>query len=320
MKKLIAGIDIGGTKISVVLATHRGRILSKEIIPTYTGSKSIQSVHEVIRIIQKFLSYKKATAQNLLGIGIGIPGPVHPKRQRIERSPNLPRWEKISLAQILKSKFHCGVYLENDANAAALGEKYFGSARKVSNFIYITVSTGIGSGIVLNRRLVQGAVGGAGELGHMTVQIKGKKCGCGKLGCLEAYASGTAIGRMARELLAKNSNSKMNEMCKNIEAVSGSVVSRAADLGDGLAIHIREKAADYLGVGIANVINLLNPDMVVLGGGVLSSTKHFWSPMMKAVKREAWPIHFKSCKIVQTKLKNLVGDYGTLALVLERFA
>ena len=316
--KYIIGVDIGGTKISVILGTSIGKILEKRIIKTQVGNKAQLSAAEISSVISEILSRRNIKSQKLLGIGIGVPGPVDPKKEKIERSPNLPKWEQIPLRPILKRRFNCPVFIENDANAAALGEKYFGAGRSVSDFVYITVSTGIGSGIVTNGRLVRGAGGAAGEIGHTTVQIAGEKCLCGKRGCLETYASGTAIAKFAKRALKTGRKSKILILAKKTAYVTGATVSEAASQGDRLAIEIRHQAADYLGTSLGNLINSLNPKRIILGGGVMEHPHHFWKPMLKAVKREAWPYSLKDCQIVRTKLGNRVGDYGAMAIVLER--
>lgn len=316
----IVGIDIGGTKISLVLATSLGCIVEKKVLQTRVGRQARQSVREIVNLAVDLLKGRGMKPASLLGIGIGVPGPVDFERQEIEKSPNLPGWKGIPFKSIFRRKFGCPVFLENDANAAALGIKHFGEGKLVSNFIYVTVSTGIGSGIVANGCLVRGSAGAAGEIGHTTVEVSGEMCTCGNQGCLEAYASGTAMAKFARKALRQGRKSLMLSLCRNVRQVDGFIVTKAALMGDRLAIEIRERAARYLGVGLANLMDLLNPELVVLGGGVLERTGHFWKPMMVAVKRETWPIGFSSCKIVKTKLGRLVGDFGTIAVVLERIS
>jgi len=315
--KYIIGIDIGGTKISIVLASYAGRILHKVKFKTKTGSATRKSIQDILHFIAGLLTYRKIKRGQLLGIGIGVPGPVDPKREKIERSPNLPGWDKVPLKRILSKQFKCPVFIENDANAAALGEKHFGAGRGISDFAYVTVSTGVGSGIISNDKLVTGARGAAGEIGHATIVTGGDLCGCGKRGCLEAYASGTSIGKYAARELKKHRSSMIPKFCEKKGIVTGEAVSLAADHGDQLAIQIRKRAADYLGVGLANLMNTLNPKRIILGGGVLESTAHFWKPMLLSVKREAWKIPHQSCKIVKTKLRR-VGDLGAIAVALER--
>ncbi len=320
MAKYILGIDIGGTKISVCLALKTGKILEKQVLRTQIRAQTWESVSGISNAILNILAQRKIFFRDLLGIGVGIPGPLNFRKEKIERSPNLPGWERVPLKKILNRLFKCPVFIENDAKAATLGIKYFGEGRSVDHFVYITVSTGIGSGMIINRQLVRGIIGAAGEIGHTTIEIGGEQCPCGKLGCLEAYASGTAIAKFARRALRKGNRSKILQYCAGVAKVSGAAVSQAAHKGDVLAIQIRHRAADYLGVAIGNIINTLNPERIVLGGGVLEQTTHFWQPMMKAIRREAWPLLFKSCKIVKTRLANRVGDFGTIAVVLERLS
>lgn len=314
--KYIIGIDIGGTKISIVLA-RAGRILHRVKIKTKKGAATQKSIQDILHFVSGLLIYRKIKRGQLGGIGIGVPGPVNPRHEKIEKSPNLPGWDKVPLKRILQKQFKCPVFIENDANAAALGEKHFGAGRGVENFVYITVSTGVGSGIVVNGRLARGARGAAGEIGHAVVEKNGDLCGCGKRGCLEAYASGTAIARYVSAHLKKNRKSIIPKFCEERGKITGQAVSLAADHGDKFAIQVRRRAADYLGVGLANLMNTLNPERIILGGGVLESTTHFWQPMLASVKREAWKIPLQSCKIIKTKLRR-VGDLGAVAVALER--
>ncbi len=252
-----------------------------------------------------------------MGVGVGMPGAIHPVTQVILKSPNLPSWEGISLGKVLRQKLKLPVSVENDANAAALGEFFFGHGRKVNHFIYITVSTGIGAGIVVNGQLLRGEKGTAGEVGHMTVVRGGNDCACGKKGCLEAYSSGTAMANYVKQALKAGRSSRYFSKIKPSN-ITGQLVGEAASKKDSLAIEARSFAADYLGIALANLINLLNPKRIILGGGVMEQTNHFWTPMMAAAKREAWPMAFDSCEILRSKLGTHVGDLGAMALVLEK--
>ncbi|PIQ87453.1 MAG: transcriptional regulator [Candidatus Omnitrophica bacterium CG11_big_fil_rev_8_21_14_0_20_45_26] len=316
----LVGIDVGGTKISVVLGTPKGRILFKRVIPTQTGSHTKESIRQIVAAIQESLKRFGITAKNMKGIGIGVPGPVDPKREEIEHSPNLKGWRRVPLKHILKKKFRCPVFIENDANAAALGEKYFGSGRNVKDFAYITVSTGVGCGMIVNHQLVRGVVGSAGEIGHVTVEHPGGRLARGKRGCLEAYASGTAIAKRASQLIRSRKNSRIYMIMKKEGAakVQGWMVSQAADQHDPFAIQLKREAADYLGIGIGTIINLLNPKLIILGGGVMEHAQPFWKQLKQAVQRESWPYAFKKCKIIKTRLRGRVGDLGAIAVVIER--
>ncbi len=316
MKKWIAGVDIGGTKIAVSIGTRTGTIVGRTVFSSEEGKKVKQSVEKIRTSFNALLSEHKIKRQDILGVGVGVPGAIDPKTQVIQKSPNLPSWEGISLRKILNQKLNLPICVENDANAAALGEFFFGSGRRIHNFIYITVSTGIGSGIVANGYLLRGEKGTAGEVGHMTMVRDGRKCPCGKKGCLEAYSSGTAVAVYVKQALKRGARSRF---FKNADPnqITGQRVAEAAKKGDSLAIEARTQAAEYLGIALANLINLLNPKRIILGGGVMEQTHHFWSPMMAAVKREAWPMALKPCEIICSKLGKYVGDLGAMALVLE---
>ncbi len=315
-KQWIVGIDIGGTKIAVSLGTRRGKVLGKTVFASGKSKKAPELFNRIQFSISELLSEYGLKKQHLLGIGVAVPGAIEPRRQMVLKSPNSPCWEHFQIRPALVRKFRVPVVVENDANAAALGESYFGLGRNIDHFLYVTVSTGIGSGIVSNGRLVRGASGTAGEIGHTTIVKGGLPCHCGKRGCLEAYASGTAIGEYVRQAIKKGARSAYFKKIK-LKDITGQLVSQAARAGDHLAIQARAVAADFLGIGLANVINLLNPKRIILGGGVMEHVDHFWSPMMRAVRREAWPVAFQSCKFVCSKLGKNVGDLGAMALVLE---
>lgn len=317
MKKWIAGIDIGGTKIAVGLGTRKGKILGKKVFPAKSGRNVQASIAQIHSAVSGLLLEQGLSNRNLAGIGVAVPGAIDLRRETIKKSPNLPSWERFPLKRVLIQKFKVPVFIENDANAAALGEQFFGSGRAVRDFAYLTISTGIGSGLVVNGSLVRGAQGTAGEVGHMTVVPNGLLCHCGKRGCLEAYSSGTAIGDHVKRALRKGARSSYFKRI-SLSEISGESVSLAANAGDRVAIQARALAADFLGIGLANLINLLNPKRIILGGGVMENVRHFWTPMMKAVRREAWPMAFCACKIMRSRLGQNVGDLGAMALVLEQ--
>lgn len=316
MQKII-GIDIGGTKISVVLADKKGKIIEKKLLNTKLNKQSRDSIREVQDTVNLLLFDHRVQGKALLGIGISAPGPVDPKTGSVGDSPNLPGWKGIKLKDMFKKKFKAPVFVENDANASALAEKFFGSAKKLDNFIYITASTGIGSGIVIRGEVVDGASFSAGEIGHMTVMPMGQQCNCGKRGCLEAMASGTAIAKQARRLLADGGKSKILKIQPEPTKITAKDVSAAAVKGDELAKSLMRNAGHFLGIAVGNVMNLLNPEMIILGGSVLKTGKAYWQAMKKTAKREAWPNTFKACKIVKTELGDKVADIGAVSLVLE---
>lgn len=313
------GVDIGGTKISVTLGNSCGKILAKETLPIRTGKKALLGIREMVGALHRLQS-QLTKGRRLSGIGIGIPGPLDPEKGVVERSPHLRGWEKFPLKRHLEREFKIPVFMTNDANAAAWGEKVFGRGKGAKNFAYVTVSTGIGSGLVVNGRLLLGASFGAGEIGHTIVVPKGAKCGCGQRGCLEAYASGTAIAHFVRDALKKGRKSKIRQCLSRPEKVSAEVVALFARKRDALALEAFRRAGYYLGVGLANLINLLNPERILLGGGVMKSWRYLWPEMTASLRHHAWPALCRACRIERASLGKEVGDLGALALVFHQEA
>lgn len=313
------GIDIGGTKISMVIGTEAGRILAYRIMPTPTGSETRRGLRELAENVEALIRAAGVRKKQILGVGIGIPGPVDSEKGIVPNSPHMKGWEGVPLKKMLESRLGIPVTMTNDANAAALGEKRFGGGKRTKHFVYLTISTGIGGGLIANGELVQGASFMGGEVGHMKIVAGGRKCKCGKLGCLEAYASGTAIATAAQAAMRKGMKTKIYEFCEAGGRVNAKAVGLAAGKGDALALQIFKEAGFYLGVGISNLLHLVNPQRVVLGGGVLKSAPPiFWSSMLKSCKQASWPPAFNAVQICRSRLKDRVGDLGALALVFER--
>lgn len=310
------GVDIGGTKISVTLGNSRGKILAKETLPTRTGRTARRGIQE---LVQSLLSLKTSRNkhQRLLGIGVGIPGPMNPAKGIVERSPHLSGWEGFPLKSFLEKKLRLPVFITNDANAAAVGEKVFGTGRRVDSFVYLTISTGIGGGIILEGNLLIGSSFAAGEVGHTIIVPGGARCGCGHRGCLEAYASGTAIAGFVREEIRRGRKSKIGKFVRSERRITAETVALAARRGDPLALEAFRRAGYYLGIGLSNLINVLNPEMLILGGSVMKSSSFLWPSMTAAVRQNAWPSLARTCKIVKTRLGDRVGDLGALSLVFS---
>jgi glucokinase len=307
----IVGIDIGGTKTSVSIGTHQGKILLRTVIATEGAGSTLG---EVKRIIRAYLKRYDPGLKKTKGIGISAVGPLDLKTGILLNPPNMPRWRRVPLKRIFSRSFSLPVAVDNDANSAALAEKTFGAGKDVQQLFYYTVSTGIGGGLIMDGRIFHGASGDAAEIGHSVILPNGPRCKCGKRGCLEALASGTAIARIARERVKKSSLIlKLAQKKKDIDAI---VVARAARKGDKLACSIYNEAAFYLGLSVTNVIQVFNPEMVVIGGGVSKVGKILFQPLIKTVRNFTWPRPLRSCKIVPAKLKDVVGDLGAISLIL----
>jgi len=307
----IIGVDIGGTKTSVSLGNPRGQILIRQVFP----SGEVQTtLSQIKRIIRAYLARYDKERKKTKGIGISCPGPLDLKKGVLIASPNMPTWRNVPLKRIFSRSFALAVAVDNDANCAALGEKTFGAGKDVKNLFYYTVSTGIGGGLIIDGKVYHGASFDAGEIGHSVVLPKGPKCNCGKRGCLEALASGTAIAGIARERVT--GNSLILKLAGKKRDINAEIVARAALKGDKLARAIYEQAAFYLGLSAANVIQILNPEMIVIGGGVSKAGKILFGPMAKTARTFCWVRPYRSCKIVPAKLKDTVGDLGAISLLV----
>ena len=308
------GVDIGGTKVSLTLGNSCGRILAKKILPTRTGQSFRLGIAEISSSLKE-LRLAAGKGKKIAGLGVGVPGPMNPYRGIVECSPHLSGWEGFPLKRFLEKELKLPAFLGNDADAAALGERVFGAGRKVRNFIYLTISTGIGSGIILGGKLLLGASFGAGEAGHMIVCAGGERCGCGRRGCLEAYASGTAIARFVRKELVRGRASYIRKLTQAPQKVTADIIAQAAKTNDRLSLEAYRRAGYFLGIGLANLINLLNPERLILGGSIMKSSHLLWPAMTRSVREHAWPILYRACRIVKTDLGDQVGDLGALALV-----
>ncbi|MEA3328787.1 MAG: ROK family protein [Candidatus Omnitrophota bacterium] len=319
MKKYIIGLDIGGTKTSCVIGTKKGRILGKSLFPTETQKGSSQTLKRIIKNIKELLRRLDITLAEVEGMGIGAPGPLDPIKGVILNTPNMPGWNNVCLKEIFSRKFNLPVILDNDANAAALGEKIFGAGKDIGDMFYFTVSTGIGGGLIIGGKVYHGASFDAAEVGHTVVLVDGPKCKCGKRGCLEALASGTAIARKAKEKVKFEPSSLILKLAGNSSSITARIVSQAAEKGDELAKQIFQEAGRFLGIGVANVLNLINPQMVVIGGGVSLAGELLFKPMKESAKKEAFGKTYQVCQIVPSKLKDKVGDLGAVSLVFNKY-
>ena len=262
-KKYVIGVDLGGTKIYTALVDLEGNIIKEKTVETlaHEGEKAVMG-----RIVDTIKYVIDGTDKNLIkSIGIGSPGPLDVKNGIIIENSNLP-FKNFAIVKTIKETYDLPTYLDNDANVATLGEFMFGAGKGSENMVFITASTGIGGGAVLNGKLFRGATGNALEVGHMTVSTEGPRCGCGNLGCAEALGSGTAIGKRAKEAVLSNVVTSL----KNYENVTAKEVFKEAANGDRVAKNILNTSLTYLGIAVANTITNFDPEKVVVGGGVVN--------------------------------------------------
>lgn len=288
--ELLLALDYGGTKHSAALLARGERTwLAQARTYSPPGADARYDQATMLRMAHELLARHPG---RLLTIGVSFGGPVDAGRGLVRLSHHVPGWEETPLRAWLEAEFGVPAAVDNDANVAALGEWRYGAGQGCRSLLYVTVSTGIGGGWVLDGRIYSGADGMAGEIGHMVVRPGGAACVCGKRGCLEAEACGPAIARLARERLTQQPDAAGALLALTYgrpEAITGELVARAAQAGDRLAGEVLAHAAGMLGFGIGAAINLMNPELVVLGGGVTKSGPRYWKLVRKAARAHALP-------------------------------
>lgn len=311
----IIGVDLGGTQVRAGLVSQRGEILHREATLTRAAEGPEAVIGRIERLVR---DVARDVGLDAVGaVGVASPGPLDPWTGVVRFTPNLPGWHDIPLRDILREHLGVSVYVGNDANLAALGEYRFGAGQGIDDLIYITVSTGIGGGILIGGQLLLGRHGYAAEVGHQTVEAEGPACNCGNVGCLEALASGTAIAREARVAVAAGEETQMREMCGgDIWQLSARVVAEAAVAGDSVARDIVTNAGYYLGVGIINLMHLFNPRRVILGGSVIKAGDLLLEPMWAVIRERVQPAYLEDFDIVEAALGDDVGILGAAALAL----
>jgi len=299
----VLAIDIGGTKIIAAIISSEGRLMAREYCPTLADEGPQAVINRIFFTIDRLLGLRNIDLSQLHSISIACAGAIDFDRGIVTLSPNLPGWRDIPLRDIVKEKYGVNTFLLNDASAAVLSEHCFGAGRGVNNLIYITVSTGIGSGIMINGQLYSGASGGAGEIGHTTIDVNGPRCSCGNIGCLEMLASGTAMAREAMRRIKAGERSSLTEIVGGkIENITAEEVSLAAQGGDSLALEVILQAATYLGVGLVNLVNVFNPEMIIIGGGMSKMGDLLLNPARQVVKERAYPLLAQAVRIVLAEL------------------
>jgi len=317
-RKLILGVDLGGTKIAAALATTQGEIVARGRSPTPAQAGPDAVINSICATINEVLSAKELRPSRLLGIGIAAAGIIDSANGKVIFSPNLPGWHGILLRDAIEQRFGIPTYLGNDANLAALGEWHFGVGKKVANLIYVTVSTGIGGGIIADGKLYTGACGAAGEIGHMTIDVNGPRCRCGNVGCWETLASGTALAREAVKRITEGARTSIIELVGgDVSKIDAKIVGLAARQGDELAQELVSHLGYYFGVGLANLVNIFNPELILIGGGVAKIGDLLLQPAIKVVKERAFSTSANAVEIKPAILGDDSGIMGAAAFVLE---
>jgi glucokinase len=316
--RYIAGVDLGGTNIVVGVMPEDGSCqLAVRATPTQAelGAEAVvdKIASMISGVIDEVCASENARLGDFLGVGVGAPGPLDRERGVVVVAPNLG-WRNFPLRDSISERVGIPVALDNDANCATMGEWWQGAARGAQNVVGITIGTGIGGGVILNGALYHGSSDVAGEIGHTTIDSTGRYCRCGNYGCLEAYASGPAIALRAREALERDEVSLLHRMVDgNLQELTAATVYEAAHSGDALALEIVRDTAKFLGTGIGNLLNILNPDVVVITGGVTQAGEPLFEPLRAEVKRRAFRPAVNACRIVAGSLRSSAGMVGAVA-------
>jgi len=316
--RYIVGVDVGGTNIAVAALDESGaNTYGLRSEPTRADQGSEAVVDHMVRMIDtaiaETIAETGAKRSAFAGVGVGAPGPLDRERGVVLVAPNLG-WHNLALRDIIADRVGLTATLDNDANCATLGEWWLGAARGGRNVVGMTIGTGIGGGLILDGKLYHGSSDVAGEIGHMTIDSTGRWCKCGNYGCLEQYASGTAIARRAREALTADSDSLMHRMVDGaLDSLTAALVYEAAKQGDMLAIEVVHDTARFLGAGVANILNIFNPDVVVIAGGVTQAGEALFEPLEREVRRRAFKAAVDAARIVPGTLPGTAGIVGAVA-------
>ncbi len=315
---LAVGIDVGGTKISAGVVDGSGTIRSRFYSRAHAGHPPALVVEGIEEAFNAVLARAGLDRRSVQGVGIGCAGHINSETGQVLCCSNLPAWDNVPLRQIVSDCLGLSVRVDNDANCAALGEYYFGAGRGSRHMCYVTFSTGFGAGLVLGGRLYRGATGTAGEIGHTVIVPDGEMCTCGKRGCAMAYASGIALSRMACERVRSGERTRLRDICgESPEYVSGEAIAKAARDGDGLALDLVRGAARFFGMSLANLVEVINPEVIVIGGGLARIGAILLDPCLAALDENLQPVLRNVTQVVPSQLWDDAGLVGAAALVWE---
>ncbi len=312
-EKYALGVDIGGTNIKIGIVSDRGKLIKSHSVKTQPESGPKKVISNICKGIDEILEKNKLKIQ---GIGVGCPGVVQIKKGIVENAPNLPGWKNVKLGQILKNKYGYKIHIENDANAAAIGELIFGAGKKFDSFVMVTLGTGVGGGIVFDKKIFRGEFGAAGEVGHISIDINGPKCNCGSTGCIEAYAGNAYLREIVRSELPEHRDSEIWRLIENdLSKVSPKIIQLAAEKNDAYAKFVIERMGRQLGAALASLSNLLDISTFIIGGGVAGFGKPLFDSTRKTIaNRVLLPLR-QRVLVIPAKLKNEAGIKGASSLV-----
>jgi glucokinase len=318
MKPYLVGVDLGGTFIKTALITLQGDIVKKVEIPSEKESGPERVINNICTSIQLAVKEAGQIFDQVQGIGLGTPGPLNTQKGIVCNAVNIPGFINIPLRDVIQERFGIPAYLENDANAAGYGEYWKGAGRGSSLMVAYTLGTGVGGGIIIDGKLIRGANDSGGELGHMTIVPDGEMCSCGNRGCVEAYASATFLVKHTSAKLKKGCPSLLTKWLEEGKILTAKLIDEARRAGDAFSAEMLQGVGYYLGLGVANVVSALNPDVVVVGGGMMKAGEIILEPVRREVQKRTFREHYEHLRIVAAELGNDAGVIGAAGLALER--
>ena len=317
MRRAAIGIDIGGTNVKLGLVDERGRVLLRDTFRTSRARSRGEMLDKLTSHVTALASETRSRGMRLAGVGIGAPGPIDVERGFVYFFPNIPGWKDTPLKKILEKRLRLPVFVDNDANAMALGESLFGAGHGAKNVVALTLGTGVGGGLVIGGKLFHGSTFSAAEIGHMVVDPAGPLCACGNRGCIEAFVGNGYFVREVRARL-KGKKSILKKWIKEGKELSPKLVQEAARRGDTFSREQWKLTGERLGTFLAGLANLLNPERIVLGGGIALGGELVLAPVRAALKKKAFPIASRFVKVVPAVLGNDAGLVGAAALALSK--
>jgi glucokinase len=315
--RYVIGVDLGGTNVRAALIERDGTILRQARRPSLQGEPAASTLNQIVDACKEVIREHGVAFSEVLGVGIGLPGIMDTQTGVCFWSPNFHHWKDVPIGPTVAEGLRLPVFILNDAKCAALGELVHGAGKGVRNMVMITLGTGIGGAFVVDGRLLIGPNGSIGEVGHHTVEPHGRRCGCGNFGCWEAMCARDAIIERTDRKLQAGRPSRLRELAPRGE-VTPDLVSRAATEGDPLAQEVMDETGFWIGVGVTNLINMLNPERFVIGGGIAQAGELLFAPIRRTVESRAVPLQRQTAEIVPAVLGDNAGVMGAGALVLDR--
>jgi len=315
VKQTAIGVDIGGTSVKIGLVDLKGRILQRKFFLTSSVKGRTAMLDVLISHLLDLIRQAKKMRSIVKGVGIGAPGPVDVKRGFVYFFPNIAGWKNTPLKSLLEKRLKLPVLVDNDASVMALAEFRFGSGRGIKNMIALTLGTGIGGGIVIDGKLFHGPIFSAAEIGHMVLNEDGPRCGCGSRGCIETYVGNDYFIREAKKRLKAGHKSLLRKwILTDGKELTPLLVRQAADAGDALSRALWKETGEHLGTALAGLVNVLNPERIILGGGISQRNRFLFGSTVRTLKKKAFPIAGRSVKVMPAALGVDAGLIGAAAL------